>query len=123
MKNFYRSFLFCNLLSLLFTGCSEDTNPILLCGSVNPVKNLDWLKQEIDEIESTDIGRETFYISRSRYKGETVFVKASCCQLCNYQIVFFNCEGEQVQGLGLMDFEEMDWKLVWKSSSNQCEFD
>lgn len=106
-----------------FLSCSSDTNPVLPCGVIDPVKKLDWMKEVVNDIESSNVGRETAYILRGRYNGETVFVSESCCMYCYWVPVFYNCQGEQLTELNFNNIETSDWKVIWKSSENTCELD
>ena len=104
--------------------CVEPSSP---CSVENPVEDLAWLRDEIQEREQQVQNEYTQYqyIAQAEYEGETVFVYGNCCPNCLTVTLVFNCAGEQI---GLLGYREgdIDYSIreqavvVWKSAGYSC---
>ncbi|WP_215226564.1 hypothetical protein [Echinicola shivajiensis] len=101
-------------------SCKDEEQPSASCGVENPAEDLAWMKPVIDELKSTEIGRDYGYIRSGNYEGNNYYYVGSCCPNCNWAPIFYNCEGEVQEDLEISDLTEV--KLVWKSESNMCDF-
>ncbi|MBN7813167.1 hypothetical protein J0A68_19585 [Algoriphagus sp. H41] len=109
-------------LGLLTFSCSDDSDPIRACGMDN-VLEMPWIQQQIAETESTELGRDYWYISTGTYHSQTVFLLQNCCPMCNTIVPIFDCGGNTLgtlgsSGISLDDIS--DRKVIWKSSNNSC---
>jgi len=121
--------LFLTLLSFIILSCkTDDDNLNNTCNVANPIEDLDWFKEIIEDIEQSTLVDE-FYISQAIYEGKTVFIVANCCANCNSVITVHNCEGEQIARLGYddendfvinFDILERD-TVIWSSPNFACE--
>jgi hypothetical protein len=86
------------LMLLVFSvsfGCKEDEEPILICGTIDPVVDLPWLNTLTNELNDSYFG--VYYsISKTTYEGNDVFVLRNCCPNCNSVIPVFSCTGDQL---------------------------
>jgi len=93
------------------------------CNTNNPIENLSWFRNKIEEIEKTDLAKFS-YISQAEYKGSTIFIENSCCPFCSYIVVIYNFEGEQIGYLGDENFpieEVPQGDIIWRGSNFSCE--
>jgi hypothetical protein len=114
-----RSRFFIILSTLCFLiSCHEEKDP----GSVeNPVKELPWLVDRIQELENSELG-QYFYFTQAKYGNETVFILGNCCPMCDSNIPVYNCSGEQI-GIVYGDIPETILDndiLIWKSTNSTC---
>ena len=115
-----RIFVVITILSVSIS-CGEETGPSRPCSVENPVKDLPWLADQIQEWESTN-WREYAYVTQAKYANETVFIFGNCCPVCNTIIPAYNCSGERI-GIIHYDIDENtleDEVLIWKSESSIC---
>lgn len=120
-----------NVLYLLFTcflvlstSCNVDEDPTVIpCGVQNPAEDLDWMKELVIELESTEMGREYSYIKSGYYEGNFYYYLGSCCPNCNWASVTYNCQGEVQEDLEFEMNDMTDVQLVWRSESNMCAFE
>jgi hypothetical protein len=114
------------LMLLVFSvsfGCKEDEEPILICGTIDPVADLPWLNTLTDELNDSYFG--VYYsISKTTYEGNDVFVLRNCCPNCNSVIPVFSCTGDQ---LGILSANAginpaiLDYAVViWKGDLYAC---
>lgn len=105
------------------TSCKEEEAPILICGSSNPTDDIAWIKDAIEEIESSEFGKEFSYIRSGTFEGKSYFYVGSCCPSCYWVPIFFNCQGEQIEDpdFFLGDLENL--QLIYLPESSTCQFD
>src|SRR5690606_5713136 len=100
-------------------SCQDSEDSVRACGVKNPVKNLAWLSEKISEIESGGFAENT-YLLMSTYQGQTVFSIGYCCPGCLSVVsIFYNCEGEIVQGDQINVYLENS-KVIWTSKNSTC---
>lgn len=117
--------LICLMLLCLFSCEQEYVNPegagYGVCGVSDPLKELPWLKAQIDEAtqgEPSDHCRVAS-VTQGSYKGETVFIPvlggALCCPCGN---AVYNCAGEIIF---TCDQEEeskiQDKRVIWQKKN------
>lgn len=120
-----KNILICLMLLCLFSCEQEYVNPegagYGVCGVSDPLKELPWLKAQIDEAtqgEPSDHCRVAS-VTQGSYKGETVFIPvlggALCCPCGN---AVYNCAGEIIF---TCDQEEeakiQDKKVIWQKKN------
>lgn len=113
-------------LTLGNISCEKDDNGLNnTCNVSNPIEELDWLKQKVEELEETDSDiLQYFYITQTEFKTKTIFIFPNCCPFCNTIIQVFNCEGETIGYIGDGNFDstilEND-KIIWKPENFSCD--
>ena len=107
------------LLVLAFVSCKETEDPIMACGVADPIENLPWLNEKIEEIKAGDFSDETT-VNMATYQGQTIFFAQLCCALClSESPVFYDCQGEIVEGDRIILNLE-DRQTIWKSKNSKC---
>lgn len=93
------------VISLSIISCkNDDDNLNNTCSVANPIEDLDWLKEKIEELEQSSLFESgEIYISQANYNGNTIFILGNCCALCNSVISVYDCEGELIARLGYDD--------------------
>lgn len=104
-------------LALLFVTCSDDDHRANTCSVVNPVKELDWLKEAI---ESYKDGPADVSVEQGTYLFKTVFILTPCCPVCDVQDLagpspVYTCEGDVIDNLFPGDPGITDRKVIWKT--------
>ncbi|MDY7396478.1 hypothetical protein UMM65_14600 [Aureibaculum sp. 2210JD6-5] len=116
------------LSCILFFSCnsSEEFNSKSACGVKNPVEDLAWLKNEIDEREQNDsVDWRYHYILQTSFKKQDIFIYGDCCPNCNSVYVVYNCSGENIGYIGDDKYSSdllSKGTVIWKSSNNECDF-
>ena len=91
-------------LTLLLTmlSCKDDDDKLSnSCQVSNPIEDLDWLKEKIEELAQTDSElQKYFYVSQNTYMGKTVFIFPNCCPTCNTAVPVYDCEGNSIGFVG-----------------------
>ncbi len=85
------------LLTLFLTvSCKTKTHSpeVSACGVKDPVNNLPWLKQKVDDAKSAGTV-SMLTIKKFEYKGNTYFHYYEIYMSCLY-CIFFDCSGEQI---------------------------
>lgn len=124
-----RKGLFLFVLLFTVTSCKTDDDNGLsnTCSVSNPVEDLSWLKERIDDIKQSSQVDE-FYVSQITYKGQTVFIIRDCCAACNSVTTVSYCSGELVFNLNDEDDKEEYTKfivsnqgdIIWTSQNFTC---
>jgi len=118
-------FDFLGLASIIFSialiSCKKDENKdkeTNKCNVSNPVEDLDWLKQEIDNVKQDEYS----YYVMATYKGETVFYYGNCNPVVNYISIVRNCTGDSL-GLTADLYDELtEVSTLWKHANSKCYF-
>jgi|SRR5690606_907650 hypothetical protein len=118
------------LITALFTlimiafSCHKDNDDevlLIACDVSNPIEDLEWLKNRIDDLEQT--GNGEFYISQATHNGKTIFILANCCMACNSVIPVYYCDGKYA---GYIGDDNLAWTLldedtvIWKPNNSKC---
>ena len=102
---------------LLFTGiysaCEKSASE--LCGGDEPDKNLPWLKNEIERLNTTPFCHS---ISRSTYKNQTVFIFSICEPNVDSIPQLYTCDGKKLD-LTPKEYQDLNFTgpidLIWKN--------
>jgi hypothetical protein len=115
------------IITLFSVSCRQpDTD--LICNVQDPAENLPWLAEKVDELESmSDSFLSYWYISRSVYNGEPVFILGSCCPFCTVLTEVFDCQGNSIGFIEAGDNQipasvANSARVVWKPADFQCNF-
>ena len=122
-----RRIIFFIAFCLLITSCSDDDELLSnTCSVANPIEDLEWLVNEIQQLEeSDDEVLQYFYVSQARYKGSYVFIFNNCCPFCGTVVPVYDCSGELLGILGNRE-EDIDPDLlsnsvvIWKGAETTC---
>lgn len=115
MKKYVLLFLY----SAFLFSCSENEGPSV-CGVENPVEDLAWIKETIEESQSNSLSQYSYLIQGS-YKGETVFSWGSCCPFCNFIVLVADCQGKVIEDASISEVKNQ--KIIWKPVNSVCTFD
>ncbi|HMP99654.1 MAG TPA: hypothetical protein PKC24_07725, partial [Cyclobacteriaceae bacterium] len=108
---------------LLCSGsCSDDHDQH--CGVDNPIEDLSWLAERVEEIEDSELA-EFFYITKASYKLKTVFIIKNCCPFCASVYSVHDCSGKYLGniGTGKNDIDQSKLKnetLIWEHTNTGC---
>lgn len=108
---------------LSFCGCADDESQN--CGVSDPVTELQWLKQEIDDATASHMPSITYdlFIYQGNYRGRTVFINQICCPTCNTSApTVRSCTGELVGSIGVdIDYSIIEKATVlWRTHNGVC---
>ncbi|WP_303319098.1 hypothetical protein Q4Q34_03445 [Flavivirga abyssicola] len=116
--------LFAILILLTFFSCKSDDDFNNTCNVSNPVENLEWLKEAIEELEQSSLAQTgEVYVSQTYYKFSTIFIFGNCCALCNSVLSVYNCEGKILGYIGDDTFKRslLDKSvIIWKPENFIC---
>ena len=107
------------IFSVVLVSCEKDENRDTKsnkCNVSNPIEDLDWLKQAIDDVKQDEYS----YYVMATYEGETVFYYGNGNPLINYISIVRNCTGDS---LGLTNdlFDELtEISILWKYADSKC---
>lgn len=114
-----KAFLLVFLSSAFLFGCADGENPTS-CGVENPLEDLAWLKQDIENAADPRTSEYSF-LMQATYRGQTVFFFGFCNPLWNYAAIIKDCQGNQVAGeVSVADLSNQ--KMIWKPSNSVCSF-
>lgn len=125
--------LLIGLLSIVMItfSCQKDNDDEVLlaaCNFPNPMEDLEWLKNKINEFENSELETYEFnqaytYITQAQKDGNAIFILANCCPHCNSYSPVYNCEGEEIGSIGddTYSFDLLENStLIWKSENSLC---
>ncbi len=110
---------------LCMTSCHERMEPSFACSVSDPIENIGWLSERVQELEA-NLFPSYFYIIKASYLSKTVFVILSCCPSCSSpKPSVINCEGETIGHLGIdeggIDYSRFkDVEVIWKGKKFAC---
>ena len=114
-----RSFHLLLLSAAFLFACNENDGPAV-CGVENPIEDLAWLKQEIENA-SIPNSSEYSFLMQATYRGQTVFYFGFCNPLWNWATILRDCQGNQMSGeVSLTDL--VNEKVIWKPANSVCTF-
>jgi hypothetical protein len=114
-----KSFLLLLLSAAFLIACNESDLPAV-CGVENPIEDLAWLKQEIENA-SIPNSSEYSFLMQATYRGQTVFYFGFCNPLWNWATILRDCQGNQIPGeVSLTDL--VNEKVIWKPANSVCTF-
>lgn len=111
-------FLLIALVSSCVTHDFPNTNT---CFVGDPVEQLDWLQDQIREINNYSLSRYS-YIIQATYHGETVFFSRNCCPAClSAPPQVLNCEGQPLFSLDAERQSEIrNEQIIWRGANFAC---
>ncbi|TGV01352.1 hypothetical protein [Flavivirga rizhaonensis] len=119
-----KSLLFAILLLLTFFSCKSDDDFNNTCNVSNPIENLEWLREAIEELKQSSLAQTgEVYVSQTYYKYSTIFIFGNCCAVCNSVISVHNCEGKILGYIGDDTFKRslLDKSvIIWKPENFIC---
>jgi hypothetical protein len=122
MKKVNPNLLFtCFVIAVLFS-CEKDNLSNNTCNVKNPLKDLEWIRNDISFIEQLS-PEESQYIAiiMATYNGETVFYSTYCDPTMEPVYPIHNCAGEIIGYWGEIPDEELkDQQVIWKSANCIC---
>ncbi len=113
-----KNLLFAMLLLCLFCTCKKDPYANL-CGGKDPINSLPWLKAKIDTLQKFSSSNPIIY--RFSYQNVTYFYQSSTCTNCNWNPVFYNCDGNiahttQEQSADFMNALYSNKEIIWRAN-------
>lgn len=92
------------------------------CDVLNPVEELQWLKDKIQGLEQLGTDQTKYIlITMAVYQGETVFIQSNCNPLENSIFPIFNCKGEQIGVTGQISQESITARsVIWIPVNSVC---
>ncbi|CAH8285412.1 hypothetical protein EV196_1019 [Mariniflexile fucanivorans] len=116
--------LLLTLVFIIFSCCKKDNDVTNTCNVSNPVEDLTWLKEQIQELENTSSyeSKET-YILQTKHDGNSLFILGNCCAACNSVSTVYNCEGEMIGYIGddTFNFNLIENStIIWKAENSIC---
>ena len=115
MKTLFSGSLILFVVSLILVwSCTKDDDNV--CDVTNPSEELQWLKDEINEIKDDGY---TYYM-KANYNGTTVFYNVNCNPAVSYVSVVKNCQGDEIGYLNDLYGALVNHQLEWKSEGNMC---
>lgn len=106
------------LSATLFSCKKNDNSKINKCNVSKPSQELDWLKQEINNV----IQDEYSYYVMAKYKGETVFYYRNCNPAIDYVSIVKNCTGDNLGYTNDLYNELTEVSILWKHEGSKCNF-
>lgn len=112
------------ILPLLTLSCAVDSDDMSICSVEDPVSELDWLAEEIDEMATSGMSQYQ-YVTRAIYGSATVFIFRNCCPNCGTVTPVYSCSGVHLGniGTGKEDISASSLYndlLVWKPENSSC---
>lgn len=114
-----KSFLLVLLSAALLFACNENEGPAG-CGVENPIEDLAWLKQEIENA-SVPSSSEYSFLMQATYQGQTIFFFGFCNPLWNYAAIIKDCQGNRIPG-EVSSADLANQKVIWKPANSVCTF-
>ena len=111
----------CSGLIVVFS-CKKEILIDNTCGVQNPVKDLEWMRDDIKLIEqlSPDIS-QYITISIAKYNGESVFFSMYCDPTFETVYPVRNCSGITIGYWGEINPDDLkDQQVIWKSKYCVC---
>ncbi|MEI9917983.1 MAG: hypothetical protein WDO14_04185 [Bacteroidota bacterium] len=104
------------VILIALSACQHD-EPKTNCDVDDPINNVPWLKQKVQEIESSQ-SRQAYTVYKVKYNGETGFYISFCCAACNMIVLFYHCDGTSTP---VSDFSQMETiATLWKPEDYKC---
>ena len=88
----YLPLCFIFVIAVSATDCKKNTTPAGedVCGVKDPVDNLPWLKEKVDDLRSQSLGGQ---VRRYRHNGQDIISLQTWIQSC-YPCNFYTCFGQ-----------------------------
>jgi hypothetical protein len=107
---------------MLVFSCEKDKLAENTCNVKNPLKDLGWLKNNVDFVGQLSPEESQYItISMATYKGETVFFSVYCDPTIEDVFPVRNCSGETIGYLAEIGEDELkDKQEIWRSYNCIC---
>jgi hypothetical protein len=119
---FYEKTIQLFVFAIIVFSCSDTDDSV--CGTNNPIEDLSWLRDEIENREAnTSDFNKYFYITQATFKFQTVFVFEDFCPFCNTAILVYDCTGNNI-GQVNADIQSKDIKnsrVIYQPNEFVCE--
>lgn len=106
---------------------SCDDGNLTTCNVSDPVQDLEWIRNEIDEIEQkkdTDPFYQYRYFAKGYHEGKPVFFQSVCCPPCSSVpiVTLKDCQGHELlttydTSNGRIKFK----KTIWRAEGFPCD--
>ncbi|UAM97797.1 hypothetical protein K8354_16125 [Polaribacter litorisediminis] len=107
------------VFSLVLISCEkDDILPTNLCEVQNPIEELAWLKEAIDEVRNDEYS----YYSTALCQGERVFFYGNCDPTANYASFILNCAGDNLGITNELYDRLSKIEVIWKPENSKCTF-
>lgn len=112
------------LLVFVVLSCQQDDKFDFACDVENPVENLEWLRNELENggYKTATTYSDTF-VYKATFNGVTVFYISICCPACGVVAPEIRtCNGETLGRLGVeIDSDDLENPtVVWKTNNGVC---
>ena len=113
--------IICSVL-MIFFSCEKNDLADNTCDVKNPLKDLEWMRNDINFIEQLSPEESQFItISMATYNGETVFFSIYCDPAIDPVFPIRNCSGKTIGYWGEISPDDLkDQKVIWKSNNCIC---
>lgn len=110
------------MLLIVFGSCEYHSFSFNTCEVRDPVSDLPWLKNRIEEMQRDQSGiGKYFYIAEGSYNGQTVFIFGNCCWMCSTIVPVYNCDGVLLFYLNGTNSEKIGgYTLLWCPGDLVC---
>lgn len=107
---------------LLVFSCKKDNLGDNTCNVKDPVKDLAWMKNDINYINSLRPDVTQFFAFRmAKYNGETVFYAVYCDPTIDAAYPIRNCAGDTIGYYGeILPVDLTEQMVIWKSANCVC---
>jgi len=107
---------------LLVFSCKKDNLGDNTCNVKDPVKDLAWMKNDINYINSLSPDVTQFFAFRmAKYNGETVFYAVYCDPTIDAAYPIRNCAGDTIGYYGeILPVDLTEQMVIWKSANCVC---
>ncbi len=128
MKKLFNGLFFIAGITMMMVFSCEKDKFENTCGVGNPVKELTWLKDQIEYIEQLDPeDSKYYYFKMAEYQGATVFLPGNCNPVLNMIYVVLDCSGERIGIIGngedMISWDQLTGQqVIWKAENSACIF-
>jgi hypothetical protein len=107
---------------MLVLSCEKDSLINNTCNVKNPVKDLEWMRNDIKFIEQLSPEESQYItITMAKYNGETVFFSIYCDPTIEAVFPVRNCSGVTIGYWGEINPDDLkDQQVIWKSKNCVC---
>ncbi|WP_154852178.1 hypothetical protein [Cyclobacterium xiamenense] len=106
------------VFSFVLISCEkDDCSPKNPCEVQNPIQELPWLKEAIDEVRTDEYA----YYSTALYQGERIFFFGNCDPLANYASIIRNCAGDELGNTNEVYDRLSEIEVIWKPENSKCK--
>ena len=112
------------IIMLVFSCHKDNDDDVLIieCEFSNPIEDLEWLKNLINDEYAQQASGES-YITQVNHNNNILFIVDNCCDWCGSVILVYYCNGEYA---GYMGSENLPFTLrdedtiIWTPDNFKC---